>query len=309
MSPTRYEEWVTPHRANSHRDRTLAATQERGSTRRIVLAYHRLADPLDDAWDLCISPQHFLEQMGVVAALSRRGTSQVLVTFDDGYADTITTALPILENQELSATVFCVSSILLGVTQFWWDELADIVASLQDVPESVAIEVSGAAFRWIRSGSSQDTLPQGWRVYDEVASPLHRLYRSLWEWLRDLPWQRRDEAMSVARSWCSQGPATDALRRPMTSSELSQLANHPLITIGAHSMTHPRLAALHKRDQVNEVEESVLALREFTGQQVRSFAYPFGQPRDVDKRTIEAVRRSGVDEAFLFAPNPKGHRL
>ena len=42
--------------------------------------------------------------------------------------------------------------------------------------------------------------------------------------------------------------------RPLTTEELVDLADHPLITIGGHTVSHPRLAELPLAESLVEIE-------------------------------------------------------
>ena len=87
----------------------------------LILSYHRIAAPSWDPWDLCVSPEHFEKQLEVLAhraelvplsdlasqlRAGRRGRPVVALTFDDGYADNLHVAQPLLERYGAPATVF-----------------------------------------------------------------------------------------------------------------------------------------------------------------------------------------------------------
>jgi peptidoglycan/xylan/chitin deacetylase (PgdA/CDA1 family) len=89
----------------------------------LILGYHRIAKVDNDSFYNCISPNHFAQQMEVlknyahpmsldelVACLRswRISPKTVCVTIDDGYADVLYSAKPILEKYEIPATVFVV---------------------------------------------------------------------------------------------------------------------------------------------------------------------------------------------------------
>jgi peptidoglycan/xylan/chitin deacetylase (PgdA/CDA1 family) len=99
--------------------------------------YHRLGEPQDEHGGLAVTPQHFAEHLAVARALAaprrlqdvadlrrsppRRRT--FAVTFDDGYADNLHLAKPILEKHGVPATVFVTSGFVGGEREFWWDEI------------------------------------------------------------------------------------------------------------------------------------------------------------------------------------------
>lgn len=106
-----------------------------------ILLYHRVARPALDPWRLAIAPEDFAAQMdwlvarrtlmpldAFVSALFA-GTlpaNAAAITFDDGYADNLHAAAPILAARGLPATLF-VASGSVGAPAFWWDALAAVM--------------------------------------------------------------------------------------------------------------------------------------------------------------------------------------
>jgi len=107
----------------------------RGSA--IVLTYHRIGDVTDDPHRLAVSAEHFAQQMSVVAsehptmtagqlaAHMKRGDTlpqrTVVITFDDGYAETHATAAPILAGVGIRATSFVCSDAIGMPGEYAWD--------------------------------------------------------------------------------------------------------------------------------------------------------------------------------------------
>lgn len=100
----------------------------------VVLMYHSV-DTGDDPYRITVSPARFEKQMEWLARRGLRGTSMrelldaadrgcagrlVGITFDDGYADFATHALPVLARHGFTATVFMVAGKLGGSND--WDE-------------------------------------------------------------------------------------------------------------------------------------------------------------------------------------------
>jgi peptidoglycan/xylan/chitin deacetylase (PgdA/CDA1 family) len=82
----------------------------------------------------------------------------------------------------------------------------------------------------------------------------------------------------------------------MTWSELRELEAMG-ITIGSHTLTHPRLSTLDEAGQQMEIRESRVLLEEELGHKVSTFAYPFGAALDFTAETVQIVRDAGYSLA------------
>ena len=108
----------------------------------VVLMYHRIVYFPSDPFRLNVTPQHFAEQLEIIRTLGqpmplprlvqalpnrtqRRRT--VVITLDDGYADNLIHAVPLLEQYEIPATIFVATGGLIEGREFWWDELERLV--------------------------------------------------------------------------------------------------------------------------------------------------------------------------------------
>jgi peptidoglycan/xylan/chitin deacetylase (PgdA/CDA1 family) len=82
-----------------------------------------------------------------------------------------------------------------------------------------------------------------------------------------------------------------------------QIARLPcaLVTLGSHTTTHPHLSRIDPRDAQREIENSRLRLQALTAQDIRLFAFPYG---DHDASTVELCRAAGYDYVFSIAPAP-----
>ena len=113
----------------------------------LILGYHRVVGREQDPYGLCVSPTRFEEQLRLLRRYARPTSLQellgvmekggelrgrVVLTFDDGYADTLYRAKPLLEKYEVPATVF-VATGFLGKT-FWWDELSNLILYASTIP-------------------------------------------------------------------------------------------------------------------------------------------------------------------------------
>ena len=124
------------------RSRSIAAARwirSRAGPRAVVLGYHRVAEEGQDPLRLCTPPSVLERHLQAIrrhgrpvrlldlAAATGSGhppPGAVAVTFDDGYADVLLAAKPLLERYEIPATVFVVTGYL--GREFWWDALTRI---------------------------------------------------------------------------------------------------------------------------------------------------------------------------------------
>ena len=91
--------------------------------------------------------------------------------------------------------------------------------------------------------------------------------------------------------WDAPGAPED---RALASRELLALAESPLIEVGAHTVSHPRLPELPRWEQEVEASGSRGFLAEVTGRPVQSFAYPHGRH---DRRTRAVLAEAGFTRA------------
>ena len=268
-----------------------------------VLTYHRIAESSSEPRGLRVSPGNFdahlasLATAGVVpldrtlsleAGKRPRGyVHRFAITFDDGYADNLEVALPLLERHDVPATVF-VATFYIDRPYFWWDRLFDIVVGgnldttrVVDAAYQVGllVEQSAETLAPASSASVHDTLFQA--LIDRHAADKVGLLDEL------------GRALSFI------APIDAA--RPLTTEKLQELAAHPLITIGAHTHTHPQLTAVSPEEASRDVAVGARLLDELLGPTKRLFAYPHGKANKVVARLVKSA---GHDFAFTTVSRP-----
>jgi peptidoglycan/xylan/chitin deacetylase (PgdA/CDA1 family) len=287
----------------------------------LVLVYHSVAETGSDPWALHVSPARFAEQMETLRGsslplplrelvdASRRRTLRrgaVAVTFDDGYAGTLRGALPALERFDVPATTFVTTSAVGSTEEFWSDALERLLlhpGRFLRVPalgDQEAEQTLAAALEYTEADLARHA---GWRALVEPPpTPRHEAYLSLWERMRPLPHRGREKILREIRDALEDPPEPRPTHRALTLAELRELGSSPLVEIGAHTVTHPALAALPPAEQREEVEGSRRALEAWLERPVTAFAYPYGRPCDLDDHSVEAVRRAGFAVACVNRP-------
>ena len=276
--------------------------------------YHRIADERCDPWALCVAPQRFDEQMSIVAkrraardlaafagddAYTAQG-EQLAVTFDDGYVDNVTAALPVLERHDIPATIFVIGHAIGRKREFWWDALQRALLESGSLPKELVFPYGAGQSHYRLDAPVNDTPDRAtWRADDDdPATPRQRLFLTLWAAIVVLDPAEQDAAVDHLLAWAGMPVLPPRGRLPATPEQFAALARHPLISIGSHTLDHvslPDLSLQRKRDQIEGGHRAIEAL---VGRRVDRFSFPFGR-LDGESRSI--VRGLGVDVACTSA--------
>jgi peptidoglycan/xylan/chitin deacetylase (PgdA/CDA1 family) len=286
----------------------------------LVLLYHRVAEVPSDPFKLCVAPGHFAEQLEVLKQLNLKQQSQsihlhdlaqtvregklphrsIAITFDDGYADNLHHAKPLLEQFKIPATVFVATGNLENQREFWWDELERLLLQPGTLPKLLRLQVGGQSYEWDLEGATeygeadyQRDRIWTWYVPEEVdPSARQKVFRSLYHFLKPLHPGMRQGLMDELLLQTGMTATGRDSHRCMSPTEVRILAAGGTIEVGAHTVTHPQLSALPAAEQWQEIEECKLRLEGILERSVASFAYPHGA---YTEETAELVAKAGFD--------------
>ncbi len=262
----------------------------RARPRAVVLVYHRVGERRLDPWGLTVDPEIFAGQMEALArdwsplslaelvdGLARRRLPEraVAVTFDDGYADNLETAAPILAEHRIPATLFVATDLVDSGGPPWWDQLASLLLEPARLPPELVLSSGGG--RWRIPPPAADELPpsanapQPWNA--EPGTRLRAFYE-VWLALRALDVPTREAALDAIAAWA--GAARSSERVMLTWEQVRQFTALPGFALGAHTLSHPDLPTCSAQDARAEIAGGADRLRAQTGVEVEQFAYPFG---------------------------------
>jgi peptidoglycan/xylan/chitin deacetylase (PgdA/CDA1 family) len=253
----------------------------------VVLLYHRVDDRHGS-----VTPANFTAQIEML--LSRYTPAPLesivsgdaapdafAVTFDDGYAETMRRALPVLTSAGVPATIFVSTDHVATQRSFWWDEVRRLLGRARDRP--VRLTIDGDTRAWARAGAAEDHL---------VA------------WLQPKAPEVIDEGLAELRAWAADEPAVPEAERPLNLAELRALSASSIIDVGAHTRTHANLRYVDDERLMQELAGSREDLEHWLDiESPCGLAYPFGIPgADVNADTRCAARSAGFRYAVLNSP-------
>jgi len=281
-------------------------------SRVLIVLYHRVVElPFADPYSLGVSPQHFAEHLEILHKSWRPLQLQqlakalctgdlphraVVVTFDDGYADNLYNAKPLLERYTIPATLFVATGSVECGREFWWDELERLFLQPGALPEMLYLKVNGRSYQWVLGDAAHYSEAdcwghRGWNMgQEDTPSARQHLHRALYRLLHSSPEGERRKVLEELTAWAGTESVSRPTHRTLSRNEVVRMAEGGLVEVGSHTVTHPLLATIPLTAQRNEIQRSKASLEELLGRPVTSFSYPHGS---YTSETAAFVREAG----------------
>jgi peptidoglycan/xylan/chitin deacetylase (PgdA/CDA1 family) len=199
--------------------------------------------------------------------------SRCLLTFDDGWRDNFTTALPWLKKYRMPAVIFAVTGFVEDRRTFWVEHLRRV---WHDPEQQTQLHkaLESSAEGGLASAS----------------------FEQIVEHLKHLPAQNRERLLAPWLSAARAGNETDP-DEMFTWEEAAGLQKEG-VAIEAHSVSHPLLVYEDDQTVSHELTASRRMIEEKLKKKVRAFAYPNG---NWDERVRKQVQTAGYECAFTTA--------
>lgn len=257
--------------------------------RGVVLMFHEIHDDVEGNLRMGCSPEQLRMVLAALRAESRdivtpdeavkrladpQAGDFAVLTFDDGYRDNRTMALPILEEFSAPMTMFVPTGMVTREVYAWWLGLR----ALFQRGDEVEIEAMERRFTLADAPSRNAAL------------------RQIGLWIGTD--RARAEALNptFARHAISIPALVDKVA--MDEREIRSFADHPLVTIGGHTTTHTFLSGLDDAAAYRDINDNKLYLENLLDRPVRHFAYPYGTEGACGKREAEYVKAAGFETGF-----------
>jgi peptidoglycan/xylan/chitin deacetylase (PgdA/CDA1 family) len=268
-----------------------------------ILALHHVRPPRPDRFQpnrlLEVTPQ-FLQRL--VRGLRRSGLEFisldemhrrmvegdfarrfVCLTFDDAYRDTLRWAYPVLKDAGVPFAIYVPTSFPDRLGELWWLALEAVIAR----NNRIALVIDGRD-----------------RKFDcRTVAEKRRLYHELYRWLRDRSTESemRDVVRRLA-AFYQVDIAAFCAELCMDWGELAQLAADPLVTVGAHTVSHPILLRLSREAARSEMDLSRSVIEAALAVRPAHLSYPFGDRAASAAREFELAAKLGFKTAVTARP-------
>jgi peptidoglycan/xylan/chitin deacetylase (PgdA/CDA1 family) len=204
-------------------------------------------------------------------------------TFDDGYRDNRDFALPVLRQFDAAFTVYVTSDFADGKGRLWWVALEQLIGR----SAVIEAEIAGHAVR----------LDTG------TVAAKHAAFSRICDLLAALP--RDQDPQQVVSDLCARNGFDDTLiSRALCLSwdELKPFAADPLVTIGAHTISHAKLGGMSEPAALQQMTGSRDQIEQRLQQPAWHLAYPYGRKDDAGPREYALARSAGFKTAVTTEP-------
>ncbi len=204
-------------------------------------------------------------------------------TFDDGYADNLHYALPVLKKHGVPFTVYVATSFPERSGILWWYLAEDLIRT----KDSLSFQVDGVQYalscRTVSSKAQAFTLLRNIILNAASAGHLLSIVQQIFTPYKVDLYRKTEE---LALTW----------------QQLQILSREPGATIGAHTHNHLPMSRLSDLEAEREIVSSKQMLETKLDAEVRHFCYPFGSRHEAGQREFDIVNKQGYKTATTTRP-------
>ena len=214
----------------------------------MFIYYHRIGEAYKGKRAINVSTSNFEQHIKYLSEHYQirrfdeelnEGDKNVIVGFDDGYADVYENAFPILEKYKVPATVF-VATHVFGTGEFWNDRLERL---------------------YLTEKTNVNSLNDYYQI--------HQMIRKCFSVSDIEKWIDINERLLHIEK-------KDSANRTLNDDEILELSKSSLITIGGHTDGHYDLSNVSYDEQVRIIKENKLRIEQIINKPITTFSYPFG---------------------------------
>lgn len=217
-----------------------------------------------------------LDELSATLSSSQRPKHPFIsFTIDDGYLDNFTYALPLFERHHVPFAIFVATDFIDQKAVLWWDILEELV-------------IHNDIIHFNKQSFPCHTFQEKWDTF-----------RIIREYILKYDQSQLIESLQKAFPDYHIDWYKPIREKAMTWDQIKELSQHPLCTIGGHTVSHPALNQLSDDNFRQEVRVGIEKLESVTGKKINHFAYPYGSPNEIGKREYHLIKEFNFKTAFI----------
>ena len=200
------------------------------------------------------------------------------ITFDDGFENNYSIAVPILEKYSTSATFYVSTNLVDKNLMTWIDRIEYCFENVNQA--SVQLPWRNNYFQLNSEESKIDCLED---IRTQVKKDPH-LYEP-------------EKVVIMIFDQCSVNMVSSndhPLDQKMNWDQVSEIQHNKLFTVGGHSHNHVSLGLLDSSAMKNEIDTSINLLKNKAGISSLHYSYPEGQKNDFNENVIEKLKKNNI---------------
>jgi len=216
-----------------------------------------------------------------------------VMTFDDGYQNNFSQALPILRKYGVPGVFYVATGVIESREPYWFDRLDYVLQAAAE--QGVRFTVAGREF--VFASNDRKSMIE---AYSDLRNHCKKKFPDDNEFSRELSELAIDlenrtgvslEAVLEGDEWVG----------VVAIEDMRTLSSDELVTFGGHTVSHRRLDCSSEEDVTRELRVSKESIQKWTGTPCVDFCYPNSNYDDVSIRLVdESGYRSAVTTDFGF---------
>ena len=199
------------------------------------------------------------------------------VTFDDGFLNNLTVAVPVLEAFGVPATLYLTTDFIANNRMSWADRIDWAFESKAEVK---------LLLPWQAEAVSAESYTQKINLLEEI----RRNVKTVSSFDGDEVATLIQRQLGLEETWKNTGE----LDQKMNWDDVRTLQQSELFTVGGHTHTHPVMSHLAAAELANEVTFCIKMLESELDVKLRHFSYPEGMAESYSQAVIDKLKNCDI---------------
>lgn len=225
------------------------------------------------------------DAVDIIAGRKPTVRNGIVLTFDDGYRNNMSVALPELEKHSIKPTFYVATGLLNNRQPYWFERLDYAIQQLQTTEQ---VRLHGRNFRFLPG--ERDSQRAAFAALRNSAKADFDDDREFYAFFNEVT-ERLERATGKSLKAIQAG---DPCSETLSDRDLRELSESGRASIGSHTVDHFRLDTVESAECANQLTESKRYVENATCAPCRHFCYPNG---NWNREVAQAVAAAGYDSA------------